>query len=173
MRNRKKVLYGIDLILLASFLFLDQWTKHLAVLHLKGQEPIALWDGVLELHYLENSGAAFGILQNRYLFFMLGAAVIIAIVLYALIRFPAKKRYDVLHLLGVMLAAGGIGNMIDRLRQQYVVDFIYFKLINFPIFNVADILVCVSGFALAFLYLFVCREEDVAWLKRKDRKSRD
>ena len=69
-----------------------------------------------------------------------------------------------------MITAGGIGNLIDRVRLNYVVDFIYFSLIDFPVFNVADIYVTVSMFLLLILVLFYYKDEDFQFLKWKREK---
>ena len=72
-----------------------------------------------------------------------------------------------------LIAAGAIGNMIDRIRFDYVVDFIYFVLINFPIFNVADIYVTVSTVALVVLLLFVYKENDLNFISFKQKRYRE
>ena len=96
-----------------------------------------LIDGVFQLEYLENRGAAFGLFQGQRLFFFLSAGVILAIVVWFYLRVPMERRYLTLRILAVLIVAGAIGNFIDRLRLGYVVDFFYFCLIDFPIFNVA------------------------------------
>ena len=67
-----------------------------------------------------------------------------AVIAYVLVKVPLQKKYNRIHILLVMIAGGAIGNLIDRLRLDYVVDFIYIVLINFPIFNVADMYVTFS-----------------------------
>ncbi|MDO4312894.1 MAG: signal peptidase II [Eubacteriales bacterium] len=140
---------------------LDQWTKSLAVAGLKGQKPIILIDKVFQLCYLENRGAAFGIFQNRITFFLISTPIILIIMIWLYGRFPEGKRYLPLRICSAAICAGAIGNMIDRVRLGYVIDFFYFNLIDFPIFNVADIYVTVSTFALLFLVFFYYREEDL------------
>ena len=66
----------------------------------------------------------------------------------------------------VVLAAGAVGNMIDRIANGYVVDFLYFELINFPVFNVADCYVCVAAVLLIYCLLFRYKEEDFLWKKK-------
>lgn len=78
-----------------------------------------------------------------------------------------------LHLLLSLIAAGAIGNMIDRIRLDYVVDFIYIVLINFPIFNVADIYVSVATAILVILLLFVYKEQDLNFISFKQKKYRE
>ena len=81
MNKRKGILLLIDVIFLAILIFLDQMTKHFAVVSLKGQTPVKLIDGVLEFNYLENRGAAFGMLQNQKFFFIFIAVVILLLIL--------------------------------------------------------------------------------------------
>ena len=150
---------------------LDQWTKYLAVLHLKGQSPIVLWEGVFELHYLENRGAAFGILQGQKAVFLVCTLVILMLIAFYYNRLPGERKFFPMRLVAVLLAAGAVGNLIDRMRYSYVVDFLYFKLIDFPVFNVADCYVTVGAVLLAVLILFVYKEEDLGFLSLKRRKE--
>lgn len=151
-------------------ILIDQYTKSLAVAHLQaGSIPII--DGVFRLQYLENRGAAFGILQNRLGFFLFTTTIILAVSLYLYWKLPTTKRFFLLRSCLILIMAGGIGNMIDRVRLNYVIDFFYFELINFPIFNVADIYVTVAMFLLILLILFYYTEEElkVLWtLKNKE-----
>ena len=165
MTRQKYNLIGIlaAIVLIA----LDQWTKHLAVLRLKGQSPIVLWDGVFELHYLENRGAAFGILQGQKAVFLVCTLLILILIVFFYNRLPAGKRFFMMRLVAVFLAAGAVGNLIDRMRYSYVVDFLYFTLIEFPVFNVADCYVTVGAVLLAVLILFVYKEEELGFLSLK------
>ncbi len=173
MSNEKKRLLIKDLIAVILLIVLDQITKYLAVVFLKNQDAIPLIPGWLELHYLENQGAAFGLLQNQKIFFVIIAALILALICYVLYKMPYAKHYTLLHILLVLIASGAIGNMIDRLRQDYVVDFIYFVIINFPIFNVADIYVSVATTLLVLSILFRYKEEDFYFLSFSAGKIRE
>lgn len=144
---------------------LDQWTKLLAVSHLKDRAPYILWEGVFELFYSENRGAAFGMLQGRQGFFLLVAVIVLGCAVACIIRMPATRKYLPLHLIACFLSAGAAGNMIDRFLRGYVVDFLYFKLIDFPIFNVADCYVTISMFVFILLFLFYYKEEDLSCLR--------
>ena len=168
-----KKMFFIDLLITIIGVLFDQFTKHLAVLHLKDQAPVSLIPGALELRYLENRGAAFGILQNQKIFFVLMTSLILLACIYALWRMPAARKYTMLHILGAILMAGALGNFLDRIRLDYVVDFIYISLIDFPIFNVADIygtFVCAAGLCLAFFGHF--EEKDFDFLKRRKPDSK-
>ena len=127
---------------------LDQLTKWLAVIHLKDQEPFVIWKGVFKLEYLENRGAAFGIMQDRQILFAVGAVVIVCLIGFIYGRMPHTSRYYLL-------------------RLNYVVDFFYFELINFPIFNVADCYVVVACILFAFAILFYYKEDELSCFSLK------
>lgn len=175
MKNKKEMQIKTSFLMilgLAVLIFLDQWTKHLALVHLAGKEPISLIDGVLELRYLENRGAAFGILQNQLWFFILLWAVFMVFAIWVFFRIPKTKKYIPLHIILLLMCAGGIGNVIDRIMRRFVVDFIYISLIDFPIFNVADIYVVVSCILLLIFVLFVYKEEDFYFFHKKGEQER-
>lgn len=142
-----------------ALLFLDQMTKLWAILTLKGKEALSLIPGKLELLYVENRGAAFGMLQNRQWLFLLIGLFVLGAIVYFLPRL-SPQRYAPLRFCVYLIAAGATGNMIDRVFRGYVVDFIYFTWIDFPVFNVADIYVSVAAAFLLFLILFRYKEED-------------
>ena len=157
------MIYIIGLIAVILGVALDQYTKYLAITHLQGN-PITIIEGVFELRYLENRGAAFGLLQNQQTFFVIITMITLCFVAYLYVRMPKTKHYLWLRVCLLSITAGAIGNMIDRVRLRYVVDFLYFELIDFPIFNVADIFATVATFGLIVLLLFYYKEEDVDML---------
>lgn len=172
MKSKKMFLF--DLLIAALLVGIDQFTKYLAVLYLKGKDPFVLIPGVLELKYLENRGAAFGILQGQKIFFIGMTLLILCACIYALWRMPAQKKYGIFHVLGGILMAGALGNFIDRIRLDYVVDFIYFSLIDFPIFNVADMyvtLICIAGLFLVFFGHMKEEDFDFLSLKKSEKKE--
>ena len=118
-------------------------------------------------------GAAFGMLQGQKVFFVLIAVTILAVIVYVLLKTPYQKMYTKLHISLIFIASGAIGNLIDRLKFGYVVDFLYFSLINFPVFNVADICVTLSSIYLVFLLVFVYKESDLEFLTFRTKKFRD
>lgn len=173
MSKIKIKMFAVFTIIFALCLGLDQFTKYLAIGHLKGGNDIVLIDGVLELQYLENRGAAFGLLQNQKFFLLFVGLIFLAILVLILIKLPEHKKYNKLYYLAGAMMAGAIGNMIDRIRFDFVVDFIYFSLIDFPIFNVADIYITLSVIILAIIVLFVYKEEDFEFLSFKQKKYRE
>ena len=133
----------LGVLLCGGLIAVDLLTK-LAASKL-GSREVVLIPGVLSLSYIENHGAAFGIMQGRQWLLIVISAVIIAAAVVFCIRRIRDTRYRYLRVLTVFLVAGALGNMIDRIMLGYVRDFIYFKLIDFPVFNVADIYVTVSA----------------------------
>ena len=160
----KHVRVFISIVLLLA---IDQMTKAAAVVCLSGKEAIPVLKDIFELQYVENRGAAFGILQNQqWLFFIITvAAVVLLTVVYK--KLPAEKKYRPLRLCYIFLCAGAVGNLIDRVVRGFVVDFFYFKLIDFPVFIVADIYVTVSMAVLFFLILVYYKEDDFAFLEKR------
>lgn len=164
--NRKYVVTNLFFAFLFVILILiDRITKNLAVQYLRGNE-IELIPGVFSLHYLENRGAAWGMLQNAIWLFVVITIVVIAAMLYFYGRLPMERKYWLLRFTLILLAAGAAGNFIDRIIWHYVVDFLYFKYINFPVFNVADCYVCVAAVLLIYCLLFRYKEEDFLWKKK-------
>lgn len=162
-----------DVVIIAALLALDQMSKHLVIVHLKNSPAIPLIDGVLELKYLENRGSAFGILQNQKFFILFVGVVFMAVILFFLFKLPPDKKFRIVHVFLSAVIAGGLGNMIDRFRFDFVVDFISFVLINFPIFNVADCYIVVSTIGLFILFMFVYKEKDLEFLSFKQRRYRE
>ncbi len=146
--------------LVAVLIIIDQITKRIAVNVLADGLRIPLINGVLEFTFVQNRGAAFGIMQNALPFFVVITLAALCVITYFLLHIPSQKRYLPLRICLCFIAAGAIGNFIDRLRLSYVRDFIYFSLIDFPVFNVADIYITCATILLVLLMLFYYRDED-------------
>ena len=162
--NSKKSIvgwYGCGALLAFLLILLDQATKYLAVAKLKDQASFVILKGVFELHYLENHGAAFGILQGKKMFFITITLVMIIVLAYVYGRIPLERQFYPLHGICIALFSGAIGNFIDRVLHNYVIDFFYFSLINFPVFNVADIYVTCAMALFIVLFLFYYKEADL------------
>ncbi len=127
-------------------IFSDQLSKFLIDQNLLPGESISLWEGIIELSYVRNTGAAFGILaERRVLLLVIQIAVLIFI--YVLYQFYLPKiEYNRLFI--VLLAAGAIGNIIDRIRLGYVIDFIDLQI--WPVFNLADIFIVVGTLGIVY-----------------------
>lgn len=161
---KKPVKGGLLVILLV---FIDQLAKFWAKTYLKGNADISIIKDVFSLHYLENRGAAFGMLQDKQIFFVLITAASLCAMAYLYHKLPEEKKYRPLRLIALFITAGAIGNLIDRVQNQYVIDFFYFELIDFPVFNVADCYVSCAAVVLVLLVLFYYKEEDFAFLEKK------
>ena len=159
-------------LLFAVLIVLDQFTKVLAVNALQDGKHIPLIPGVLEFYYIRNKGAAFGIFQNKTFLLSLIALVTLAALIVFYLRLPDDRKYLPLRLVLIFIASGAAGNLYDRLLLHYVRDFIYFSLIDFPVFNVADIYVTCSVFILAYLILFYYKEEDLQFGGHENSSSR-
>ncbi len=152
--NKRALLYPA---IIAAVIVLDQITKQLAIDHLKPIDTYPIIPDALHLTYVTNYGAAFGMLANhRWVFLVIST---VAIVLMAAYLYYKRDEHPLLGVAISFIIGGGIGNMIDRTLMGYVVDFVDFRLINFAVFNVADIFVCV-GCGLMFLWLFKFAEFD-------------
>ena len=149
-------MYTIYLILCAVFVAADILTKYIVTCNMSVGDTIPLISGVFHLTYVRNTGAAFSILSGQRIFLIiLPALVVLALIIYIIAKKPTNK---LLLLSFSMIISGGIGNLIDRISLGYVIDFLDFRLINFPVFNVADIWVT-CGAALFVILLLFSKEE--------------
>lgn len=166
MNNKKKVFgllfYIIGIVILTE---LDQITKALAESRLMGKPDFKIFGDAFVFSYLRNSGAAWGMLSGKINLFLIFTVIVVLIITYVVINMPVIKKYVPLLITCMLLVSGAVGNFIDRVRFGYVRDFIYFKLINFPVFNVADCYVTVSVVLLIILIFFVYKEDDFTFLK--------
>lgn len=151
-------------------IIIDQLSKSWIVKNLKGKENIVIIKNVFELEYLENTGAAFSSFTGKQVFLLVLTSVILLFVIIEFLRTPEEKKYNLMFFALSLLFAGAVGNMIDRVKQAYVVDFLYFVPINFPRFNVADCYITVAAILVSVLVLFVYKDEDTAYLFRFKKK---
>ena len=135
-------------------LLIDILSKSAAVKLLMPLKSVEVIKNILSLTYLENKGIAFGMFAGRRLLFVIISFFILVAVLFAIFKTPKDQRSVFLKLGGAFVVSGAIGNLIDRILKGYVVDFIEVKFIDFPVFNVADIAVCVGAAMLIIHFLF-------------------
>ena len=160
----KKILreYGFLGLVSITIIVLDQWTKLWVRSQLEYGEAWAPWDWLLpymRVIHAQNTGAAFGMLQGLNAVFTVLAIIVSCVILY---YFPRVPREDWLLRLALALQFGGaVGNLIDRITEGYVTDFISIGM--FPVFNIADASISV-GVALLILAM---------WLKEREQKSQD
>ncbi len=160
------ILIGIIL----SAVGLDQLTKFLVVKYLEPIGSVPLWKNVLHFTYVENEGAAFGMLSNhRWVFMILSTVAIVGVSIY-LFGFCREGKWVKTAL--ALIVGGGIGNMIDRIALGYVVDFIDFTLIDFAVFNVADSFVSIGAVMLVLFFIHsAIKEYHSEKQKKSDGKS--
>ncbi|MBO5078595.1 MAG: signal peptidase II [Oscillospiraceae bacterium] len=149
--------YILMTLLAAVIVVLDQVTKYLVVAQIPLGGHVDVLQGFVGLTYVQNRGAAFSMLQNQQwlfaLIFVLFAALIIWEFSKKRMPFTTLERYCI-----VCVFAGGLGNMIDRLRLGYVVDMIATEFIDFPVFNVADCFITCGCILLMVHLVFFNRE---------------
>ncbi len=137
-------------ILPIILILIDQLSKYIIEMNL-GKE-ITILPKVFYIDYVQNRGAAFGILQNRqYIFIIITTIVYISIIIYLAKYYKNMRHIKVFSL--ILIFSGAIGNLIDRIRIGYVIDFFDFRIINFPVFNFADIFIVVGCILFSFLLL--------------------
>ena len=144
------------IVLIALIIIIDQLTKHLAIKYLKGQSPVVLIKNFLSLHYTENAGAAFGILQEKRMLFVIITTIFLLVISFYIIKY--FNELSLISKIGASVLLGGaIGNYIDRVRHGFVVDFISVKITktyDFPVFNIADMAIVLGTLVIVYVVLF-------------------
>ncbi|MGN0467863.1 MAG: signal peptidase II [Acutalibacteraceae bacterium] len=136
----------ITAIVIAALTAVDQIIKHYVCLNLKPIGTKMLIDGVLQLDYVENTGAMMGLLKDKTTLMAIAACVVL-IVLFILIA-TKKIKFGFVYCCIVMIVAGGLGNIIDRIFRGFVVDYIEVLFVDFYVFNFADCLITVGAFLI-------------------------
>ena len=157
-----------------GIVFFDQLSKWLVVIFLKGNDSAVIIDNIFQFTYLENRGAAFGMLsEHRWVFLIISTVALVGITVY---MFKYRPESKLAYVAVSFIVGGGIGNMIDRIWLGYVIDFIDFC--AFPkiwsyVFNVADSFVCV-GAGLLILYMILITVDEMKKEKiKKFEASKD
>lgn len=145
------MVYIISIIMI---IILDQVAKYYAVLKLKPIDTYPLIQDVFHLTYRQNDGAAFSMLSEKQTFLIIVTSVVIIGMFIYLMKVYTRPNYRVLSIAFTMVIGGAIGNLIDRVRLNYVVDFFDFNLINFAIFNTADVFIVCGAILLSYAILF-------------------
>jgi len=154
---------------------IDQIAKYLAKTMLDPGEYIDVIGDIFQFTYTENFGAAFGMMQNKQTLFYLITALVLLVIAYFIVKMPMDSKYVPIGIVVSVIGAGAVGNLIDRVAHSYVVDFIYFSPIDFPVFNVADIYVTLGTMIFAIMVIFVYKDRDFDFLdprKKNDTTSR-
>lgn len=144
----------IYIMIMIFIIILDQWTKHLAIIHLEPIETYPLIENVFHLTYRQNTGAAFSILRDKQLFLIIISLIMVICLIVYFIKIMKKENLLLVKLPLAFVIGGAIGNLIDRMRLNYVVDFFDFNLINYPVFNIADIFIVTGSIIFAYAVIF-------------------
>ena len=168
MKTKRYAALVIVTIILAA---IDQLTKYLVVQNIELHKEIPVIGDAVVLTYIRNTGTAWSLLSGKTVFLLIITIIVCLLLIYVYHNIVEEDGFGLVRFLIMAIMGGAIGNMIDRIRLKYVVDFIYFKIIKFPVFNFADICVTVSIFLLLFICIFKLKSEDVDILLG-DKKSK-
>lgn len=142
-----------SLIFIIVLVLADQGIKMLATTYLMGTHPVTVIPGVLGLRYIKNTGAAFSMFSNGTTMLIIVTAIALGVIAYFL--FIKKAGTSIERFCFYLIFAGGLGNLIDRVFQGFVVDYFEFLFMEFAVFNFADVLICVGVgiFAIYTVYM--------------------
>lgn len=172
--NFKLKIHFFPVLIIGLLTALDQFTKFIVTSSFELYESKPVIKDVFSFTYIQNTGTAWGILEGRTVMFLILATLILIMCFYVYNNIEGNKRYTPVRIAIMFLAAGGIGNMIDRIKLGYVIDFLSFDLIDFPVFNVADMYVVCSMILLLILILFIYKDEDIDFIlgTKKEKKEK-
>lgn len=170
----------VFLIASVAFIVLDQYTKYLTVKNLNLGESANFIKGLLDFTYIRNEGASFGMLQGRQLFFIIITIILLPVITYFYLKISSvintnkdnvRTSYFIwLKISVILIFSGAVGNFIDRVRLNYVIDFLDVKFMDFPIFNVADCYVTV-GVVILFLLIILMKEQEIDYIFKIRKKN--
>ena len=143
----------IYFIIAAVVLLVDIITKYAAEGALMSVDTIPVINNIFHLTYVENRGIAFGMLSGGRIIFIIVSIIVLAALLIVILKTDKSLRTVWLKAGGALVAGGAVGNMIERVFKGYVVDFLDFRIIDFPVFNIADIAVCIGAAMLVIHFL--------------------
>lgn len=159
-KNYIKV-YLLPIIIIGLLTALDQLTKFIVVNNFMLNESKPIIKDVFSLTYIRNEGIAWGLFQGKRYLFLIITVIVLMLCFFVYHKIYSYKEFMPLRICLIFIISGSIGNMIDRIKLGYVIDFFDFELINFPVFNIADIYVTVTMIVMFILIGFVYKEEDI------------
>lgn len=142
----------LTLLICAGLIGIDQLFKFLVIEYLKPVGFVNVIDGVLRFRYVENTGAIFGSFAAHTAILTVFSIVLLIATIIFLVK--NKDKSKIVNICLILMISGGLGNIIDRIRLKYVVDFIEPLFVDFAVFNFADCLITVGAFAL-IIYLLI------------------
>lgn len=153
-KKGRGILAILAIIIITVLVAVDQLTKLYAINVIKPQRFVTVIENFYYFTYVENRGAAFGMLQNRQLFFIIVTLVIFAVLGYVLVKYKIEGK--LFYIATILIIAGGFGNLIDRIFRGYVVDFLQFSFFS-PVCNLADYYITV-GAVLLIISVTFCKK---------------
>ena len=156
---KKRIILSV--LLIAVLVAIDQFTKYLIIQNLKLYDEYSLLGNSFVLKHIHNEGAAWGSLSGKRWLLLIITAIAFFVMIYVYKNISREDRFRPLRICLIFISGGAIGNLIDRVRLGYVTDFLYFKLIDFPVFNFADICVTCAVFVVIILCIFKYRGKDL------------
>lgn len=139
--------------IITLLIIIDQVSKFLVLKYILPIDTYPLIEGVFHLTYAENIGAAFSILQGKQVFLIATTIIFTSFLIFYLLKIKTRKDTLLFKISLSLIIGGAIGNLIDRIRLGYVIDFFDFRYINFAIFNTADSFVVVGTILLIIIIL--------------------
>ena len=155
----KKLFSGIILILILTLA--DQLVKYFIQANMSVGDTIPIIQDVFHITYIQNTGAAWGSFSGKTVFLLVFTSILLVLMIYAYIKLLVANKFKSLRIGLLFLISGACGNMIDRVARGYVIDMFDFTLIDFPVFNVADIYVTCSIIFLFILIIFVIDDKEL------------
>lgn len=175
----KKLLWGLyTSIGVLCLVIPDQLSKAMAVTKLKNSDSVTVIKGFFDLTYVENKGAAWGVLSGRMSILVIITIILIPLFVFCMHKINKNKKLldssklkgvALLHFDMILLLSGAIGNFIDRIIKGYVVDFFQFTFIDFPVFNVADCYITIGAVLFIIIYMFLLNDEDISLLFKGEK----
>ncbi|MCM1272139.1 MAG: signal peptidase II [Clostridium sp.] len=161
MKNKSTIpIFILPIIVIGFLTAFDQLTKFMVTSSFALYESHPLINGVFSLTYIRNAGVAWGMFQGKRVLFIILTVIALLFAFKIYYNVSGNRSYIPVRICLILLISGALGNMIDRIRLGYVVDFLDFELISFPVFNVADIMVVVGMILLFILIIFKYGDEE-------------
>ncbi len=162
MKETKKTfkIHIVPIIFIGLLTAIDQLTKFMVTSSFELYESRPVIRNILSFTYIQNRGVAWGMFQGKIPVFLILTAIILVLCFFIYSNLEGQDKYKILRANIVILVAGALGNMIDRVKLGFVVDFFEVKFIDFPVFNVADIYVVVSMIMIFILIMFKYSNEE-------------
>ena len=178
--NRKKMLLWslFTFTGISGLIMLDQLSKAFASSNLKNSDSVTVIKGFFDLTYVENRGAAWGLLSGRISILVIITVILIPVFVFCMLRIYKNKELldssklksvSLLHFDLILLLSGAVGKFIDRIIKGYVVDFFQFTFFDFPVFNVADCYITIGAVFFIVIYMFLLKDDDITILFKGEK----